>query len=201
MGWQLHQNIGIDIGLSYLRGSAITRSVETFDFKTVEELRGQMFRLSPELKVKLGFQRIRAYTHLGFIIGIRPSIKSVVNSTDGTNESYSEFIYNKGSSLGATAAISIEWPLTKRLFLSSSIRTHIHAYGPKRRERTVSTRNGDDRLDEFSTSQRYTIFHKDYQRGRTNNRDIPTEESISYYTFNSIGLQLGLIYYLKAPTP
>ncbi|MEO1625916.1 MAG: hypothetical protein AAFV25_12225, partial [Bacteroidota bacterium] len=184
--------------ISYLRGSAFTSTTDITFRKIQRKAQGRMLRLIPECRFRLHLQKMDIYTHLGFVLGLETSITKEEIFEQGTTTSYTENVYSEGLAYGARVGVSIQHPLTDRIYLTGGLQSYILSFGPEKRETTASSLNGQDRLESLSTSARHTILHKNYVRDLAVIDSNQPSNALTYYEpFSSIGFQLGIVYYLK----
>ncbi len=197
-GYMFNENLGFEIGGSYLIGSTTTTkeqySGDFFDaYKRERALSARMFRINPSLIVCGSFQRFNPFVKFGFILG-NGSIKYEHNyNSDSGTLNYTR-IYSGDMALGFSTNLGGYLNLTESVALLFELQTINLSYAPTHGEYTRYDLDGVDQLPTFTTSQKEIEYVDDYitDLNADLNESSP-QKSLRYsFAFGSVGLNFGV---------
>jgi hypothetical protein len=169
LGYNFNENVGFELGFSYLLGSKSTLTDESsgsysydgitdFDYSDKETFiyKSRMFRLCPTLVMRSSKQGIAPYVKFGAVIGLGSKITQDYESTgtedqtyffdllssESTDETTTEQ-YTGGISLGITSSLGINIPLSEKLSLFSELSFIGLNWAPEQKEVTSYEYNSE----------------------------------------------------------
>lgn len=174
------ENVGADLGFSYLIGSEFESSDVSNSTTRTSTLKGNMLRITPGIKVSAGeTKNVCPYGRFGLILGVAGKIKEVETISGQGNLSTNEYEYTEGTSIGWYGAFGLAFKLADNIRFTTELITYNQSYGPGQRENTE--RSGGGSLDPI-------ITYVDEGNNATNNTAIRL-----YYPFSSVGLNAGIL--------
>jgi hypothetical protein len=198
LGYMFNQNLGFELGVSYLLGSTATsKSQYAGDFSTPykreRNISARMLRINPSVVVCGSFQRFNPFVKFGVILG-KGSIKyeNDYNSTS-ENINYTRE-YTGGLALGFSTNLGGYLILNESISLLFELQTINLTYAPTTGEYTEYELNGQDQLPIFTTSQKEIEYVDNYTfDGNAPLNSSAPQKSLRYnFAFGSVGLNFGL---------
>ena len=195
LGFMFNENIGFELGASYLIGAkqTITKSQDR-----LEEASSSGLRLSPQLVLKLenGF-----YSRFGMIIPVmgQTIITDVDNKYDPTfTGSYMKketTMETKGSfSMGFIGAIGYNYALSDNMNLFGELEYIGLSIKSGTAEFTQYDVDGKDQLVNMDTAQKEYEFVDEVDNSTTYNKDNPTKVLKQKAPFSSFGINIGVTF-------
>ena len=196
LGYMFNDNMGIEMGVSYLFGAAQTKDEHD---KYFEEAQSDGMRLMPQLVYRLdnGF-----YGRFGMIIPVMG--KTVITTTDdnfmGAGMKLEQEIETHGSfSIGFAGAIGYNYALSDNMNLFGEIEYIGLSIKSGSAEITKYAINGDDKVGDMKTGQKEYTFLDEVDDSSDNtfsnpNYD-PNQATVGLRQkapFSSIGLNIGI---------
>lgn len=194
-GYMFNENIGAELGLSYLLGGKSTAKVDGNEGGGTSDatLSSNMLRINPSLVISSGLDGVNPYAKFGFVIGT-----GSVNYEYEIN--YDVNIYKEkkkmhgGLAMGLNAAIGAIFTLSENMSLFGEINMINMSYAPTKGEVTEATYNGADKLPDMTTSEKEIEFVDSYTHSYHNPppNSEPRKELKQKLPFGSFGLNFGL---------
>jgi opacity protein-like surface antigen len=199
-GYMFNENIGAELGVQYLIGdkTKYSRAINSgfIIFNTSGDMSAKMIQIKPSIVLATTIKNTTPYAKFGMVIG-SGKITSNANTPLSPNISYAETRELKGGmAVGFTAAMGLNFSVSKNLFISGELNMINMQYSPKKSILTKYTENGVDRLSSLPVSAKEVEFVKKYSYNYlTPTVTTSPSQSPSYTTpFGSIGINLGLKY-------
>lgn len=215
-GYMFTDNIGFELGFSYLQGSKTTGTRDGDVLKTnnngdiynqnnkdVNSAYSQMFRITPTLVITPGFEKINPYGRFGAVVGFGSYIKETeITMTysgtfwDNENINTQKEKFEGGTTFGINAVIGLEYVLNDNLSLFGEVNYIGMRFTPSKSYLTESTYNGDDQLPGMNTYSKETEYYTS-KTVKTDSalpidNDSPKQVIATNSAFNSLGLNFGV---------
>ncbi len=195
-------NVSLGLQFSYLSSAKTSRKFDYITNNGAEINSGRMFWLTPQIQMEKPFRHLTLYAGIGPSIGFSGKIIEDLNVVSQNSYSEQRTIYSKGlaygfsSNLGASCFIS----KNKRMKLLAEIRLTSASFAPKRSDLVIWNQNGTDFLVTTSVSEREIVFKKKRIKDSsvTPDPNQPSEVTLRYYAFSSVGINIGIAYLLFA---
>lgn len=195
MGVEFSKNLGIDANLSYSYGlpSTVTRRGFFFN-ETTFETGGQSIAFTPMLRIEKEF---RYWDDAALYVRFGPHLAGMYTYMDSDYDgSYITRLETSWSfDVGAQAGIGLQIPMSRASFFTVEAQfTHL-INRPDRAELTRYEINGEDQLDDLTTSQRERIYVSEINYEPVSEDDpqpyLQVESPFSHYSMN-IGIRILL---------
>ena len=193
LGFMFSDNIGFELGTSYLIGASQTKYKSEY---ILEEAKSSGLRLAPQLVIKLdnGF-----YSRFGMIIPVLG--KTVITNTDEHFQvgptvfvKKETTMETKGSfSMGFIGAIGYAYALSDNMDLFAEVEYIGMSIKSGSAEFTQYDVNGENHLENMTTSQKEYEFVDEVMDSDNTSSDEPTKMLKQKAPFSSIGLNIGII--------
>jgi opacity protein-like surface antigen len=205
-GFMFNSNVGVDLGLSYLRGGTTeTRSSnnsQALSHTYIADLRmatsATMLRVSPSVILVADLVKINPYARFGAVIGngkITHDVSSYVfNNWEGDFEEIKEWTYEStgGTAFGLTAGIGALHIISDRISVYGELSMISMNYAPEKQMTVKYLRNGEDELNELSLSQRKTLYLDKVIKPTEVPHDEPWLRLKQTLPFGSFGFNFGI---------
>ena len=213
IGYRLNENISIETGMNYLYSNEyvystsssntqisnyttppqVSNTMGVYNYKT----KSNMLNIYPALKFSIPNKSFTTYLRTGFIYSIT-SIINDRNSVSG-NQTIEQSRNKYGNSYGLFASIGIEKKLDNHLKLFAEWTLRYQTFSPTKERYTKDIENGVDKLPGMNVSQierEYVDSYSSNSNGSSLSTDPnqPSKVISSKQSFNSMGLQVGIIY-------
>jgi hypothetical protein len=198
IGYMFNQNLGAELGISYLLGGKIVSTDEyhSVPYTWIEEttMSAKMLRFTPALKMTVGNGKIKAYMRAGLIIGAAGRIKSEYKYTSSSSYIEEGEAETTGDiSLGFSGALGTDFMLSDNIGIFAEMGIITQSWAPKKSEITKFTMDGQDALDNLTTNDREVEFVESYSFDSNNiDMDSPTQQLKMFFPFSSFGINVGL---------
>ncbi len=190
-GHMFTNNVGAELGLSYLLGGK-TESTDTYaSGSDVTTLSAKMLRINPSVVISAGAESINPYAKFGLIIG-KGSIKTEYNEIDRGDVFFTKIKYNGGIAFGFSSAIGLMFSLSEKLALITEVNMINLSYAPTKGEVTEATYNGTDQLSSMTTNDKEIKFVDSHSSSFSSSSSQPDESVKSKYPFGSVGINVGI---------
>ncbi|MHC1707303.1 MAG: outer membrane beta-barrel protein [Bacteroidales bacterium] len=193
-GYMFTDNLGVELGLSYLYGSKSKAKHQYIDATVDFALYSRMFRINPTLIVSLKENKINLYSKFGVIMALGAIYyeKSTAKH-NGDNESI-KIKLSGDAAFGFNAGLGVMYPLNNSVSLFGEVNLISLSYAPSRGEVTEATINGVDQLPLLSTRDKEFEFVDEFVSNSYNPDpdDKPKPELKHLFPFGSIGLNAGI---------
>jgi len=203
-GVPLSDNVHLDLALGYQNnlGSSLedqdyildfdpnfnpiyTKSMTTTTFKT------SSFRFAPTVRF-MGEGDVRPFAQIGpqFLLA---SMTEVTEMEAGTNSSMMEEKYSMNLSVGATAAVGVEFEVADDLMFFAALNASLGFYSPTKSEVVTAEMNGQDVLDQWDTYDIETEYVNEIETGGTPpDPDEPSEGLRGRFDYSAVGMKVGV---------
>lgn len=161
------RNLGIELGANYLFGKHLTtesnyQGFNWYSYETIISGKVTMLQLSPQLVFRTTPSKITPYAKVGLIFGLATTLTQDISEyvvadpgpykIESTQKSTGNIPVGFSSTLGATYEIGA----IMDLFVEFRLLTM--AYSPNKTSVTAYVLNGNNNLDNLTTSQKETIY-------------------------------------------
>lgn len=191
--YMFNENLGIDLGFSYLMGDKVT--VHNDDFRSTEENSTQLnfYRVLPSLLMVTHLNKVNLYMKFGVNLGLgNMEYNSHYVNIQSNYDGHETVKFSGGYNLGTQAALGVDIPLSKKFKLTGEVVYLSGSYAPTFREITKLDVAGVNQLDKYTVSDKQANLVDDFRNTGNNDKNQPSTELKEYYTIGSIGLQLGI---------
>lgn len=192
-GYMFNENIGAELGLSYLLGGKSTAKDDYKDGTTDYTLSSNMLRINPSLVISSGLDGVNPYAKFGLVIGTG-SVNYEYEDNDDGDVYRLKMKMDGGLSMGLNAAIGANFTLSDNMSLFGEINMINMSYAPTKGEVTEVTYNGADMLPDMTTSVKEIEFVDSYtySYGNPPPDSEPNKELKQKLPFGNFGLNFGL---------
>ena len=193
LGYMFNENIGAELGVSYLLGGkSLAHDTYTGGY-TDHTLYARFLRLNPSLILSAGSGSISPYVKMGVLFGMG-SITYIYDDYDDGDLTYQTEKLNGGIGFGLTSGIGANYSLSEMISLFGELNMVNMSYAPQKGEITEFTNNGVNILPDLTTKQKETEFLKEYTTSASNPipDSQPSQTLRQKMPFGSIGLNIGV---------
>ncbi len=208
-GFMFSNNLGIEMGISYLLGQVGGKNVETdiyrydpafgdsYTTKWESEAYGSMLRITPGLRISTKISSIEPYAVFGAVIGIGKFNQDIYDEdytgTDIEVEEY-KYEYGGGVALGYQAKVGVDMHLADPLSLFAEFRLINMSYSPTKGELVEYTVEGEDQLIDMDTNEKEFVYVDPYNYDSEDdvNENEPRERSKFAVPMGSMGVNIGI---------
>lgn len=190
IGYMFNDNIGVELGVSYLHGSKSTATVkDLFSNRTVDKsISAQMCRINPTIIISSGKTRFSPYAKFAFVFASGSAIYEIDDVKVGDVYNV-KLKLNGGISLGLNTGIGTNINIGKNTSLFSEINTYNISYSPKKGEYLEANHNGID----FKSSLKEIEFVDNYNNNSPPDPGVKKELK-QKLPMGSVGFLFGLKY-------
>lgn len=196
----IFSNVSLGLQLSYLSGAKTSRTFDIMTSRAEEINSGRMFWFTPQIQIEKPFQNFLLYAGIGPNIGLSGKIIMDLNVVSQSSHSEQRIIYSKGLAYGFSSNVGASWFISKnkKMKLVAEIRLTSASFAPKRADLVSWNQNGTDFLVTTSVLDRAVVYKKKYIKDSTVKSDPnqPSEATLRYYAFSSVGINIGISYLL-----
>jgi len=193
LGFMFSENIGFELGTSYLIGSAQTKEKSEY---VLEEAKTSGLRLAPQLVVKLDNG---LYSRFGMIIPVMG--KTIVTSSDDHYQVAPAVFVKKESTVEATGsfsmgfigAIGYAYALSDNMDLFAEVEYIGMSIKSGTATLTQLDINGEDQLANMKTIQKEYEFVDEVMDTDNTNVNEPGKSLKQKAPFSSLGLNIGIV--------
>lgn len=207
-GVSLTDNLSLDLAIGYQNNLGSTFEDRRYDGQAgqggiiwIEEvstttLNTSSFRFAPSLRFAAGDGSIRPFAKVGPQI-ILAGLKRKSEVKSGSGSMLVEEKYSASVSIGALAAVGVEFEIADDLMFFAALNASLGYYAPNRSEIVTYEVNGQDILDQLDTRAKETKYEKEreFNTGQSD-PDEPITRSKMRSDYSSIGLNFGLRFLL-----
>ena len=195
LGYMFNNNIGAELGVSYLIGGK-SKAKDIYTGGTTDyTLSSKMLRINPSLVIASGFDKINPYAKFGFVIGSGSVIYDYIDNDNGDIEVRKEKL-NGGLAFGLNAGVGALFNLSENMSFFGEINMVNLSYAPTKKEVKKATFNGANELPGMTTRERETVFVSSYNTGDPRLDSQPKTELKQKFPFGSFGVNIGLKFIL-----
>lgn len=210
LGYMFNKNIGLEIGVNYLKGSKtefedketdINSSFGQSSLSLTTRTHGhssQMVLIQPSVVIASDLPKFNPYTRFGMILAKGSIINTESITTTNPNGNHTlegEAKLTGGLGLGLQAALGLNFSLNERIGIYTEATFNNLTYAPEKGEVTKYTDDGVDKLSTMETSQKEITFVDKESFSSGDPQQSPSEPSTGpkeRYTLNSVGVNVGL---------
>ncbi len=199
-GFMLSDNVGLELGISYLMGTKYTWHNYNDPNSNVSthqdyDAAAKMLRIMPGIRFTCGDGDLKPYIHGNVVLGMSGTItenytqvdKNPINTT--TTETTEE--YTKGMALGFGGGLGVGYH-SGSLMIFGEIAMIAQTWAPGHSEYTKYTVNGQDQLPNMTTDQKQTDYVDSYTDTGSSNTGAPSQAIKWYLPFSSWGINVGV---------
>ncbi len=195
-GLMFNENLGAEIGVSYLMGSE-TEAKDVYssgDGLTTYAISSNMLRVSPSLVFSANMGGFKPYAKFGMLIG-KGTIEFKYEDNDPSGDEYIRHAeFGGGLALGLNAGVGALFSLSDNMAIFGEISMDNMTYAPTEGEVTKATYNGEDQLGDMTTSQKEIEFVDSYTYDYSNppSDSEPSQELKHKFPYGKIGFNFGI---------
>jgi len=198
IGYMFNENIGAELGLSYLFGDKSSSRDASNNHTTDYTLSSRMLRIVPTVVIESGLEKLNPYAKFGLIIGYG-SITDEYNDYNNGDITYQMIKSKSGAALGISSALGFMLGLNENMLLFVELNSVNLSYSPERGEVMVASYNGVDLLPSMTTKEKNIDYLDSYTSisGDPSPDSQPEQSLKQKFPYGSIGLNIGLKITLK----
>jgi hypothetical protein len=198
-GYNISKNFSLELGINYFMG--LSRKLEdTYPVNYHKyNVHASMLALVPALVLKIQMDKLTPYARMGLMIGVMNSYVSKEEEYSGspekaTNGMLTESTYKDkgGISVGAQAAMGVEYALGDMFSLFGEINVDAISWAPKKGKYTVYKENGVDVLGSMPTIAKEWEYVKKIDSNDALSDADPKKELKYNNSFTNVGLVIGV---------
>ena len=200
-GFMVNEHFGFELGLGYLKGlkSEFKSSQNTQHGTSSSEMthRANMISIMPSVVFKGSSDGISPFARVGMVAGSVKGISDFKYSYSdqfGTGNSEGEIEETGGVTLGLTAALGVQFPVSEKLSFYLEGNLMQLAWAPKKGELTKAIEDGEDVLSQLSTEEKEWTYKDEvtYSNGPGGSPD--NEFLREKRPMSNAGVALGLMF-------
>jgi len=188
-GYMFNENIGAELGISYLLGSKSKAKEIYSDGSTDYTLSSKMLRINPSLVIASGIERFNPYAKFGLIMGSGSVMYEYFDNDEGDIEVI-KMKLSGGIALGLSSGIGAIYNLSDKMSFYGELNMVNLSYAPTKGIVTEATSNGADELPDMTTNEREIEFVDSYTNNSHDSQ--PRKELKQKLPFGSFGVNIGL---------
>jgi hypothetical protein len=204
-GYMFTNNIGFELNVFEKFSSSATATVTTASSLAsstdVYTAKGNLFGLTPAIRLSIGDDKLKIYTVTGLIIGfpsatledngttttVTPPAGSITNTSDEIST------YSGNLIIGFHGAVGVLYNISDKIGVFGEVTGNFENWGPSEQLVTTYTVNGADKLNGLTTSEKQINYVNSYTSSATNTSPgSPTQSSRMYLPFSSWGFNIGV---------
>jgi hypothetical protein len=201
LGYNVTNQIGLEVGASYFKSSTIKAHDEHNSggyYMDDNELSSSMIRITPAIRLETTHKQMNAYAKIGFVIGINGFYKDVYTGETDNNAMMSfERInatneFKGGVSSGFSGSLGFLYNAGKAISIFIETNGIAQSWAPTEAECTEYKRNGTDILSSLSVSERKVEFVDEVKENATPSKNEPTKVLKNYLPMSGIFINAGI---------
>jgi hypothetical protein len=213
IGYMVNENLGFEIGVNYTKsksfeGLEIEDVVGTDNnyreyYESITAVQATMTRITPTIIYQFKRDRFSPYAKLGLAIGTGSLTTSetdrVKYTSDQMTEKYTDTYkekYTGGVSLGINSTVGVKLPLSKTISVFGEASLTNLSFAPNESEVTEATYEGEDYLNDMSTSQKNTTYKDEYTSDGDYDENAPNTALKQPYAFSNLAFNIGVTFSL-----
>ena len=200
-GYMFNENIGAELGISYLMGSTWESKMAYNDFATsmtsTDEISSKMTRINPQFVFSMEANKLTPYAKVGLLLGMGSmSLNSKVEYLDGVIEQTT--IFNGGVATGFTTTIGASYAINDKISLFGDLNMVNMSYSPTKGIMSKYAENGVDLLSLMDPIEKEIQFVDTYVEDDNIQPSItePSKALKIKFPFSSVGVHIGVKYTL-----
>jgi len=200
LGYVLNENISFEAGMNYLFANQYSGSQNYVSTNSSDnysnKLKLNLINFYPAIKFSVPNETITPYIRTGILYGITSLSNDETQTHLGSSQpqTIEQTYMLTGNSWGLFTSIGIEKNLNARFKFFAEWTFRFQSFSPKKETLTRHLTNGADDLSSMPLSQTETDFVDSYTNSGTSDPTKPQQALGFARTFNSMGLQAGIIY-------
>ena len=184
VGYMFNENVGAEIGFSYLSGSKFEFTDNDGTTSSTTEAKGKMMRITPALKVTAG-ESIKPYAKFGVVIGMAPKIEAEETGSTGFGGSFtSTDELSGGMAIGLMGAAGVDFKLSDMISIFVELNSISQSWAPDKDKWTHTESVGG-----LSDSQSGTINYEDNISASNTDPNVGLKMN---QPFSSFGIHAGV---------
>ena len=205
-GYLINKNIGFDLGINYQLGNEISGTINStyfdplpspqYEYSTfTESYKSNMLYITPSFLLRTDLEKFSPYTKLGLALGYGKIINKHSEEDNRFGSSTSTKEFTGGLALGFEMSIGGTYTINDKLGVYAEAYYRNMTYSPKKATITSYTKDGEDYIDQLTTSFKETEFSKEVTENIDRNQfdfSSPSKETLISFPYHSLGLKLGL---------
>lgn len=193
IGVMFNENIGAELGLSYLLGGVSNAKQTYIGGETDLSISSNMLRIKPSIIISANEENLTPYAKFGLIIG-SGSILYEYNDNDGGDITLINIKLDGGLALGLTSAVGAKFNLSDQLSIFCELNAISLSHAPSKGLMTEASFNGIDMLPNLTTSEKEIEFVDTYTINWNSPPadSQPSKELKQMMPFSSFGINIGV---------
>lgn len=194
-GYMFNENIGAELGISYLLGDMFKAKSISISQITDYTLSSKMLRIIPSIVIVSGFEKFNPYAKFGLVIGSSSIIYGLNDNYDG-DIWVTKMKYFGGLAFGLSSSIGATFDLNDKISFFGELNMINLSYAPTKGEIIEASFNGVDKLPiliiyekEIEFVDRVTYNFENYPYP---DYSKPRKELKKKFPFGSFGVNVGL---------
>lgn len=191
--YMFNENIGTELGVSFLLGSRSEATHELSNGKIEYTLSSNMVRFNPSVVIASGFEKFNPYAKFGMIIGLGNIIYEKENNILFEEQ---KMKMKGGVALGLSSGIGVRYDMNQMLSFFGELKMNNLSYAPEEGKMIKYTKNGADRLSDLPTREKEVDFVDSYTEnygGDTPPESEPRKQLKKKFPYGSLAIKLGLM--------
>lgn len=191
-GYMFNENIGLELGISYLIGAKTIANYKSSDEVRDYTLSSNMLRINPSLIIAAGFEKINPYAKVGMVIGSGSAMYEYYENDEGDIKTR-KMKLNGGLAFGLSSAVGIMFNLSDKMSFFGELNMINLSYAPTKGELVEAYDEGIDLLPLMTVRDIKTEFVDGYTYNVNDatNYSIPKTELKERLPFGSFGVNIG----------
>lgn len=194
LGYNVNDNIGLDLGINYFMGSEQTVSEVSYTgYSSITKVSGYQIRLIPSVVVSSGFSNdFNMYAKAGLMMPVSGVTNFNMVEDMGGIETITEGENHGQFSIGFTGALGANYKLSDNLSLFGELQGINLRVKSGTRTITRYEVGGTDYTSNMTTSQLETEYVDEVSSDDNTDANSPTKALASTANYNSLGLNIGV---------
>lgn len=191
LGYMFNENIGTEIGISYLLGNK-SKAKNIQNGKTTEyTLSSKMFRIIPSLVITSCFEKINPYAKFGLVIG---GGSIIYEYNEDKDKKTLKMKLSGGIAFGLSSGVGVMFNMKNKMSFFSELNMINLSYAPAKGKTTEAFHNGVNVLPYMTVSEKEIEFVDSYTYNLSNPQTTlePRKQLKQKFPFGSFGVNLGL---------
>ena len=200
-GFNASKYISLEFGISEFIGlPKYADSVMKFPGGSAVQahVKGNMLSLNPAIVIHPGLGDIDPYARIGFILGIRPTVRATADFTNASmnppDESQAIRQYYGGVAAGLNAALGVKWTVDPLISLFAECSFSSINYSPRYSEVIYYEKNGVDQLATLTVKQTKTEYYSNVHPDEVIPDTEPDKQLRKTLPFSNAGIAFGIMF-------
>ena len=198
-GYLYKPNFSFELGLSYSQSQSFDGNyTKDTSFSQQIKIKANMLRFMPGIRIALGEGRNKMFVKIGaaFRLAGQANLTNIYIDEQSHNTTVSEWKYFKGFSLGAYSGIGFTHKISEKISFYGDALIIVQSWSPKYGDVTKYSINGTNMVETLLPGQQHIHFVDQYTVTNGSYSNYAAKEQLKqYYSFSSLGLKIGIIYY------